>query len=426
MTLKEFSIKNLFGFITESLKFSEDASIAFIAGKNGSGKTTILKTIDAIANKKWHFLLKVNFQEIVLRFFEGQSITIHKKKSGDSFKLIFSTGEKSNSKEKTTSLDLYDSHNVDSLIEDLINSNTITQLNCGHWADEDDSHMVESTILNKYGKLKISLPTKVDNVLNNWETIYVGADRQISDKRLNGNRKKVKVYEVENITQTLKDKLIEVQSRVRENLDEINVELVKKIYEDNLSSFKEIEDVEFISLMDVFIAKKNSLERTGLSVGNIKPNLNGNRGGTEKKLVAYIIEKTLEAYKPYESLLFAIDLFDNIVNSALSNKKVIIELPEGLNVKIQKGKKTENFSPLILSSGEQQVIILAYSVLFTALEDSLVLIDEPELSMDVDWQTKIYGWLKKIAENRKLKMILSTHSPLIVMGKDDSIMSLSK
>ncbi len=56
----------------------------------------------------------------------------------------------------------------------------------------------------------------------------------------------------------------------------------------------------------------------------------------------------------------------------------------------------------------------------------MVLIDEPELSMDVDWQTKIYGWLKKISKERNLKMLLSTHSPLIVMGKDDSIISLSK
>jgi len=426
MNLKKFKITKLFGHINETLEFNTDSSILFIAGKNGSGKTTILKTIDAIARKNWHYLLKVNFQTVNLVFTNGKKINVKKKNSKTGYNLEFTTGTRNNSKVKKQEVSLFDSHNVDELIEELLNNNTIWQLDCGHYADDEDDHMVDSVILKKYGKLKISIPGAINELLNKWNTVYISSDRQISNRPQKGSKKKIRVFEVEMIQDSLQEKLNKIQSKVRENLDKKNVSLVKKLYEKGLDTFEEIDENNFEELMDDFIKKKETLEKCGLSIGNLSNSDEHEKSPEERKLVAFILKETLEAYEPYNELLFSIKLFDSIVNSALSNKKVIIELPDGLNVKIKKGRKIENFSPLILSSGEQQVVILAHSLLFDSPENTMVLIDEPELSMDVDWQTKIYGWLKKISKERNLKILLSTHSPLIVMGKDDSIISLSK
>jgi len=426
MELTKFKIDELFGHIDEDLTFNTNSSILFIAGKNGSGKTTILKTIDAIAKKNWHYLLKTNFKEVSLEFSDEQKIKVTKKKTGDGFDLNFSSEKKTNPKVKVEEVELYDSHNVNDLVEELLKSNTIWQLDCGHYADEENNHMTETKILKKYGKLKIKIPKYINNLLTDWNTVFISADRQISNTLLRKKEKRIKVYEVENIVNNLKESLNKVQTKVRENLDNKNVNLVKKLYEDGLKSFDDISQVQFDELMKDFIEKKQTLQKSGLSVGNLSTDDVQKKSDIEQKLVAHIIRETLDAYEPYEKLLFSMKLFDSIVNSAISKKTVAIELPNGLDVQIKKDGEVEKFSPLILSSGEQQVVILAYKLLFEAKENDLVLIDEPELSMDVDWQTRIYGWLKKISKERHLKMLLSTHSPLIVMGKDDSIISLSK
>ena len=66
-----------------------------------------------------------------------------------------------------------------------------------------------------------------------------------------------------------------------------------------------------------------------------------------------------------------------------------------------------------LSSGEQHIVIQTFELLFEAPDDSLVLIDEPELSFHLAWQMLYLKNLKRIARLRKLQFIIATHSPQI-------------
>ncbi len=66
-----------------------------------------------------------------------------------------------------------------------------------------------------------------------------------------------------------------------------------------------------------------------------------------------------------------------------------------------------------LSSGEQHIIIQTFELLFEAPDDSLVLIDEPEISFHMAWQMEYLRNLKSISELRHLQFIVATHSPQI-------------
>lgn len=66
-----------------------------------------------------------------------------------------------------------------------------------------------------------------------------------------------------------------------------------------------------------------------------------------------------------------------------------------------------------LSSGEQQMLIMAFELLFMAPDDSLVLIDEPEISFHQMWQVDYLANLQSIMALRNLQCIVSTHSPQI-------------
>jgi predicted ATP-binding protein involved in virulence len=47
-------------------------------------------------------------------------------------------------------------------------------------------------------------------------------------------------------------------------------------------------------------------------------------------------------------------------------------------------------------------------------EDSLILIDEPELSLHITWQEQFLDDIKQITELSGLDVLIATHSPQII------------
>ena len=75
----------------------------------------------------------------------------------------------------------------------------------------------------------------------------------------------------------------------------------------------------------------------------------------------------------------------------------------------------------ILSSGEQQIIVRGAFVYRDAgiLQDAVILIDEPELSLHPDWQSKIVDFYRHVLDDEHGKhpqIICATHSPFVVHG----------
>ena len=65
-----------------------------------------------------------------------------------------------------------------------------------------------------------------------------------------------------------------------------------------------------------------------------------------------------------------------------------------------------------LSSGEKQLFLRALSLKFLEVNNSVILIDEPEISLHPQWQRKIIDVYRSIGQNNQL--IIATHSPHIV------------
>lgn len=68
-----------------------------------------------------------------------------------------------------------------------------------------------------------------------------------------------------------------------------------------------------------------------------------------------------------------------------------------------------------LSSGEQNRIGLALKIISYAEDNSLILIDEPEISLHLKWQMEFHAFLKEIMSAYKsYHVVIATHSPVIV------------
>lgn len=72
-----------------------------------------------------------------------------------------------------------------------------------------------------------------------------------------------------------------------------------------------------------------------------------------------------------------------------------------------------------LSSGEQHLVALFTLLLFAAKPGSLVLIDEPEISLHAAWKHAFLSDITRVAEVGELQILIATHSAGIVNGRWD-------
>lgn len=125
-----------------------------------------------------------------------------------------------------------------------------------------------------------------------------------------------------------------------------------------------------------------------------------------------------------DALRDPITRFLSLVNSFLAQTKKVVSVASTgqLNVKINGGGDPRQITAL--SSGERQLLVmLAHLSLNPNLVGSGVfIVDEPELSLHIDWQEKFVDAIREA--NPKVQLILATHSPAIILDRDDACRNL--
>ena len=73
----------------------------------------------------------------------------------------------------------------------------------------------------------------------------------------------------------------------------------------------------------------------------------------------------------------------------------------------------ETIPPYMLSSGEKQMLVILLTALVQENRPSVMLMDEPEISLHIEWQQRLITLVRTLNPNTQI--ILCTHSPAIVM-----------
>lgn len=84
----------------------------------------------------------------------------------------------------------------------------------------------------------------------------------------------------------------------------------------------------------------------------------------------------------------------------------------------------ETITPYQLSSGEKQMLAILLTVLVEDRQRCVLFMDEPEVSMHIEWQEKLIQLIQEL--NPNVQIILTTHSPaVIVNGWTDKVTEVS-
>lgn len=73
----------------------------------------------------------------------------------------------------------------------------------------------------------------------------------------------------------------------------------------------------------------------------------------------------------------------------------------------------ETLLPYQLSSGEKQILVILLTVLVEDNKPHVLFMDEPEVSLHIDWQQRLIDLILKL--NPNVQIILTTHSPAVIM-----------
>ena len=74
----------------------------------------------------------------------------------------------------------------------------------------------------------------------------------------------------------------------------------------------------------------------------------------------------------------------------------------------------ETLLPYQLSSGEKQILAILLTVLVEDNKPYVLFMDEPEVSLHVDWQQQLIDLILEL--NPNVQIILTTHSPAVIMN----------
>lgn len=148
---------------------------------------------------------------------------------------------------------------------------------------------------------------------------------------------------------------------------------------------------------------------------------------TDKHLAAVVLYLYFQALEQIvcvqEQSFSAIEQFLASVNYFLEDKNIAMSSAETqssgtpkLVIRFNDGSKPSNKVRHLLSSGERQILTLLYMATQMS-QKQVVLIDEPEISLHVDWQRSLIKEMSKQMGHRQI--IVCTHSPVIGADYDD-------
>ena len=419
ITLK---IKKLFGIFNYEINLKDDG-ITILTGPNGFGKTTILKCLEALTSiEKIRYFYKLYFSEI--------SITIN-----DNVFCIIKNGNdlfmKYNKNDKCNIHDIYEYHNyINNNIYNSIYNNSIYNSICNNELIDPSiavsllrrNDFIRLSNINENGSKKIK---KQYNSFNDMMKIisnkignlyYIKEDRLINNKNTNsiiyknGNNNDESIYTIDKIPITLKNIINDYVNKYYNNSNKLDSTYPSRLINHNKD--EEIKEDEFYDRKNDMKKKQNILYKYNLFTKNNGADFEFNQKYASALKVYF--DDFDKKYSVYESLITKLDLFTNIINNKLYNKKVQISKDYGIKVMCT---YTEKEIPLNeLSSGEKHEIILFFELIFSVEQSITILIDEPELSLHVAWQKNFINDLLNIINqlNKKMNIIIATHSPYII------------
>lgn len=429
-------VSSLFGRFQHNISLPSSNSISIITAPNGYGKTVVLRILDSFFNHKLTFFRKLDFSTIKISLDEKRVISISKigvdgEKSEHSNVEFRGRGFGASSKKyilsrALTSIDYryLERH----LPVELIGPDRWVTFDAEGILSTDQLVDTYSEQIPRRIREAVKIPDWLRDAIGSVTVHFVETQRLLhldesEERRSTSRRKSLPSSVVEKDASDLSNRIGQLLQRYAnesQKLDQTFPERVLMFRQGTVSGEEEIRD-DLLTLT----RKRDDLISVGLLGSTISEPISPSetlRQENIRRILEIYAEDTKAKLGIFDQAYEKIKLFKQILEKRFSFKRIEIDPRHGIRAI---DMDTDQVIPLAeLSSGEQHELVLIYDLLFTVEEDSLILIDEPELSLHVAWQKQFIADLERIQAFKTLRVLIATHSPQIIHDKWDLVHEL--
>ena len=445
MRIKQIEIKGLFGMFNHKIPLNLENHITIIYGINGIGKTMLFKILDNLFNLNYSKLVKFPFKSLIIDLDNDESIILNNSDK----EFIIEHKEKKEKKDKTTSFDLSKFKNLKlksndaNITRKIIDIFPVSRISDNKFIFHDGTDEVLSVdeIVERFPDLfvsetkNISIQNKneLDKLLKNLNLYFIQTQRLLDfsfQKNTNNspfrnnilNEKKIDT--VQKYSQELSKIIQEKHKEYAKKSEEFELSLGKRLRSKEVKTYSDIDELRKEN--ELLETKRTSLKSVGLfeEAKDETSNIPDTIDEIERAVLSVNIQDMKNKLKIFDDLYEKLKVFLDVLNNKrFSYKKISIDPKKGF---VFKNDNQNSLEVTELSSGEQHEIVLLYELLFKVNENSLVLIDEPEISLHVVWQMEFLKDLEEIVKIRNFDLLIATHSPSIINGNWDLTVELTK
>lgn len=420
MKICGLSVAGLFGLYDYSISFkdSED-NFTIITSPNGYGKTTILRIINSLDVKRLYYLYLLKFISIEVSFDDGSLLSLHEINSNNN-------GETNSDIAKNRRLGLSMRWSIE---ENEICRFEYKQDEMYKAKDYAARQMLMRSAYRKdviteedftHGELGEALNSRIAKIQGQEQFLLQLATLQINfieanriySENINLNTQKQNKPPIVHIIEELRNKLSNATNGFLNKVQQLDSEFIEILLKEDV---EKIDREKYESKAAYLTEKITELANYGLARRQTIPSYNDSKSNI---LSAYI-KLMEEKYSYYDGdILPSIKIFNEKLNQKrFTNKNIIVSVQHGLRIESANG---DILDADMLSSGEQNELVILYDLIFKTPEGSILLIDEPENSLHVAWQNTFVEDVLAIIAQRKLQIIVASHSPTIVSDALDS------
>lgn len=443
--LSSFHLKGLHGYKDIGIDCGAPASI--VLAENGVGKTTLMNALYALLSGRISRLANINFSEAILQF--------------RSTEIVFSREQAF--KSKKLDIDLAQKRGIRELLAYGINIEQIKELLQVFFEggplkarrlpafrqlyrlspyDEDElftrlerlrSVMYDSAYIAEFRK-------KITHALDGVQVLYLPTYRRIEadfqDVSLSRNEPLRRASGINDEgSESERDELIFFGLR---DVEEKLVSMTQFIQRSMFESYSKLSGNVIDTLLGVpqqeFLNNAPlDMEAVRLMLGRLGKNNTGTENRLERaissdgvsderyKPLVYFLRQLLESYEDSRPQELALEEFAEVVNAYLqsggSEEKFLVFDKLKLTVEIWNNILNKALPLGSLSSGEKQIISIFSRLLLEGKKKYLILIDEPELSLSIEWQRRFLPDI--LATDSCAQLVAITHSPFVFENELD-------
>lgn len=212
-------------------------------------------------------------------------------------------------------------------------------------------------------------------------------------------------------------KQLKAKIKVKTNVGEMFYDGKQVVHTPEFGGFESSSCFHYVSTFDVPASKKSTLSQLGIALDSVIYQRSDS--------VYSFSDYRLGMLKDLRTALAKqerIDKFFAMINLLFESTGKTIEIDDKNRVIFMKGDLRIDLEKL--SAGEKQMLLLLFTLFLMEDKPNVLLLDEPEISLHIEWQDKLVGLMNEL--NPNCQIIMTTHSPNIFAdGWEDKLVFIS-